>query len=243
MKLSFRQTLFGLGVLGLLALFAALDPRTGPQPLAAAPAATQPPDRPLDRVPADAGLFAHLSAGNLWDNPTVAELRKAYAKELDPALQALEKETGLRPEQINSLTFHYPKIPQGPGDEQLLVLQVTTKKPYDKKTLLAGARPKGEEAKGDVIKLRDNMVVHLTSETQFTVLHESLLEDFKKGPPKAVEGVMSEPIKAARAGKNAFVVGLDLSRPKRSSPRLPELQPFIRCSSRRRSSFRPTRTG
>ena len=225
MKLSFRQTLFGLGVVGLLALFAAIDRRSEPSPLAAAPAAVH----PLDRVPADAGLFAHLSAGNLWDHPTVAELRKAYGKELDPALQALEKETGLRPEQINSLTFHFPKIPQGPGDEQLLVLQVTTKKPYDKKTLLAGARPKGEEAKGDVIKLRDNMVVHLTSETQFTVLHESLLEDFKKGPPKAVEGVMSEPIKAARAGKNAFVVGLDPSQLPNEifTAAPPELQPFL----------------
>ena len=225
MKLSPRQALFGFGLVSLLALAVTIDQRSEPRPLAAAPAAVH----PLDRVPGDAGLFAHLTAGNLWDHPAVAELRKAYAMELEKGLQALEKETGLRPEQISSMTFHFPKIPQGPGDEQLLVLQVTTKKPYDKKTLADGVRPKGEEATGDIIKLRDNMVIHLTTETQFTVLHESLLEDFKKGPAKAVDGVMSEAIKAARTGKNALVVGLDPSQLPNEifTAAPPELQPFV----------------
>jgi prepilin-type processing-associated H-X9-DG protein len=226
MKFSPRQAMLGLAVAGLLAVFAALDPRTHTASVSAAPAA----DQPLDRVPADAGLFIHFRAGDLWDsNPTILGLRKDFAKELEPALKAAEKETGLRPENLNSLTFHFPKIPQGPGDEQLFVVQVSTKKPYDKQTVLAGLRRKGETAKDGVVKLQQNFVLHLTSDTQFTVLHESLLDEFKKGPPKAKDGVMADAIKAAREGKNALVFGLDPSGlpAELFSAAPPELQPFL----------------
>jgi hypothetical protein len=127
------------------------------------------------------------------------------------------------------LTFHFPKIPAGPGDERNFILQVVTKKPYDKDGVLPGFRASKEMAKGDVIKLRDGMVAHLTSDTQFTVLHESLLEEFKKGPPKAAEGLQTNALKAARSGKNALVIGLDPSQLPNEifSAGPPELQPFI----------------
>src|SRR5262245_36379717 len=107
--------------LGALAVFGLL--------LAANSKLSAAPVSPLDRVPANAGLFAHLTAAGVWDHPAVAELRKMFAKELEKALAEVEKETGLRPEQIESVTFHYPKFPQGNGDERLFVLQVVTKKP------------------------------------------------------------------------------------------------------------------
>jgi prepilin-type processing-associated H-X9-DG protein len=184
---------------------------------------------PLDRVPADAGLFAHFQAGDLWNHPAVVELRKAYAKELETGLKAVEKEIGLRPEDVSSITFHYPRLPQGPGDQVLFVIQVVTKKPYNRDTLLTGLRAKGEMAKGDVINLQDKMVLHLTSDTQFTVTHECLLEEYKRGPVKATDGVMSEAIKAARTGKNALVVGLDPSGLPAEifTAAPPELQPFL----------------
>jgi prepilin-type processing-associated H-X9-DG protein len=187
------------------------------------------PISPVDRVPADAGLFAHLSVGNLWEHPTIVDLRKAYAADLEKALKEVEKETGLRPEQIQSVTFHYPKIPQGSGDETLFVLQIVTKKPYDKDKVLIGFRPKGATANGDVIKLEAKMVAHLTTETQLTILHETLLDEFKKGATKTTEGVMKEAIQAAKAGKNALVVGLDPSGlPAEIFDNAPEeLKPFL----------------
>jgi hypothetical protein len=223
MKSILPRTLAGVAILGLLAGLVALNTRSTPEPLQAAPAIS-----PLDRVPADAGLFAHFSAGNLWDHPGIVELRKAYAKDLEKLLAEVEKETGLRPEQIQSATFHFPKFPQGNGDQQLFVLQIVTKKPYKRDTLLGGFRLKDADAKGDVIPLVEKMVVHLTSDTQFTVLHESLLEDFKKGP-KATDGVMKDAIAAAKAGKNAFVAGLDPSQlPAEILDNAePELQPFL----------------
>src|SRR5262245_31664257 len=226
MKLSPRQASFGLAAAGLMAMLALVGPRSGPNQVTAAPAV----DQPLDRVPADAGLLIHFRAGDLWDShPAIVGLRKDFAKELDPGLKTVEKETGLRPEHINSVTFHFPKLPQGPGDEQVFIIQVTTKKPYDKETVLSGLRAKGEKAKGDVVKLREQFVLHLTSDTQFTVLHESLLDEFKKGQPKAKDGVMAEAIKAARDSKNTLVLGLDPSGlPAELFSAAPaELQPFL----------------
>lgn len=187
------------------------------------------PVSPLDRVPADAALFVHLSAGNLWDHPAVTVLRKFYAKDLEKVLKDVEKETGLRPEQIESVTFHFPKIPQGDGDQRLFVLQVVTKKPYDKGTLLAGFRLKDAKVEGDVIKLEEKMVAHLTSDTQFTVTHESLLDEFKKGPAKSTDGIMKDAIQAAKGGKSTLVVGLDPSGlPAEIFDNAPaELQPFL----------------
>lgn len=167
------------------------------------------PISPLDRVPADAQLFAHLKADGIWDHPAIAMLRKFYAKDLEKVLKDVEKETGLRPEQIHSATFHFPKIPGGNGDEALFVLQIVTKKPYDKATLLAGLRKDGEAVKDDVVVLREKLVAHLTSESQFTVLHESLLAEFKKGATKVTDGVMKEVIQAAKSGKSTLVAGLD----------------------------------
>jgi hypothetical protein len=209
---------------GLLTAISLL-PTPDPNPLAAAPAGIS----PLDRVPADAGLFVHFRAGDLWNHSAVNEIKRAYPKELEKALKAIEEETGLRPEQIDTVTFHYPKIPAGAGDERLFVVQVTTKTPYAKDTLLKGLRVKDAKPSGDVIKLEDSLVLQLTSATQFSVVHEKLLDEFNKGPAKKADGVMADALKAAREGKNALVAGLDPSQLPgeifTSAP--PELQPFL----------------
>ncbi|HEX3149189.1 MAG TPA: DUF1559 domain-containing protein [Gemmataceae bacterium] len=224
MKSLTRITIVGLSVVALLAVFA-LSPSPEPTPLAAAPAAIT----PLDRVPADAGLFAHLQAGELWNHPTVAALRKAYPKELEKALKTVQDETGLTPDQIASITFHWPKIPAGPGDEVLFMLQVVTKTPYDKGKVLTGFRDKEAKSTGDVVKLREAMLMHLTSDTQFTVLHESLLDEFKKGATKTTEGILADALKLAKSGKNALTFGLDPSGlpPEIFTNAPPELQPFL----------------
>jgi hypothetical protein len=224
MKLSPRYIFLGVAATGLF-VAVGLAPTVGPTSLTAAPAAVA----PLDRVPADAGLFAHLQAGDLWNHPAIAELRKAYPKELNKALEAIEKETGLRPEQIDTITFHFPKLPMGPGDEALFVLQVVTKKPYAKDGLLPGFRDKDAKAADGVIKLREKMLLHLTSDTQFTVLHETLLDEFKKGKATATDGVLADAVKAARSGKHALTVALDPSQLPAEifTAAPPELQPFL----------------
>jgi len=216
--------LLGLPAVALLAALA-LAPSGNPQPLAAAPAAVA----PLDRVPADAGVVVHFRAGDLWNHPAANEIKKAYPKELEKALKTVEDETGLRPEQIETITFHYPKVPMGPGDEAQFVLQVTTKKPYPRDTVLSGFRSKNANATSDVVTLREKMLLHLTSDTQFTVLHETLLDDFKKGKSTVTDGVMADALKAARDGKHALVLGFDPSGLPAEifTAAPPELQPFL----------------
>jgi prepilin-type processing-associated H-X9-DG protein len=219
-----RYAVAGLAAAGLLAAVAVLPDPTR-TPLAAAPRSVA----PLDRVPADAGLVAHFRAGDLWNHPAVAELKKAYPKELQKALKAVEDETGLKPDQIDTITFHYPKLPMGPGDESQFCLQVTTKTPYAKDSVLAGFRPNGERPVGEIVKLREKMLLHLTSDTQFTVLHESLLDDFKKGKSATTDGVTADALRVARAGTHALVVGFDPSGLPAEifTAAPPELQPFL----------------
>src|SRR5438309_8949013 len=174
-----------LAIAGGLLVAIGLSPSANSR-LAAAPANVS----PLDRVPADAGLFVHFRAGDLWNHPAVNELKKAYPKELEEALKNLERETGLRPEQIDTVTFFYPKLPGGPGDESQFVVQVTTKKPYTPDGLLKGLREKDEKPVGGFTKLQGGLVLHHTSDTQFTVLHESLVDRFKKGATKTTDGVV-----------------------------------------------------
>lgn len=224
MRLSLRRAAYTTGFVGLLAAFAALGGPSAPE-ATAAPG----PTSPLARVPADAAVFVHLKAADVWANPALTDLRKAYAKELAGLLKDAETEVGLSPDDLETVTFHYPKFPGGDGDQELFVLQVVTKKPYDKATILKGFRGKGEMPKGDVLKLGvTNFVLHFTSDRQFTVLHETLLADFKKGAV-AKDGVLKEALAAATDGKAALVFGLD---PTYLPAELfanapPEVQPFL----------------
>ena len=130
-------------------------------------------------------------------------------------LRGIEKATGLRPEQIQSAHVLLSKTPaRTAATNGSSCLQIVTKKPYDKDKFLAGLRCEGAKVKdGIVAKLESKMVAALHHrDTQLTVLHESLLDEFKKGASKMTEGVMKDAIAAAKSGKNALVAGLDPSR-------------------------------
>jgi hypothetical protein len=116
-------------------------------------------------------------------------------------------------------------MPGGPGDEQLFMVVVSTLQPYDVAKLLPSLR-KGE-AKDKVVSLGDNMVLHLTGEKLFAVMHKSLLDAYAKGPAPAKEGVLAATIRLA-AGKDTFVGGVNLdSLPGEIRTNLPvEVQPF-----------------
>ena len=118
MKIAPRQVLYGLAVIGLLSALAEFEGRHRLAPLAAAPASVQ----PLDRVPADAGVFAHINAGELWNHALLVELRKSYGVDAEKIQKEAEKAIGLSLDNIATATFHYPKFPSGPGDEQLFIV-------------------------------------------------------------------------------------------------------------------------
>ena len=225
MKDSSRQILYGLAVFGLMAVVAALTGQPASAPLVAAPAAVQ----PLDRVPADAGLVAHLQAGDLWNHPLLAETRKSYGANGDKLLMKAEKELGFAFDNVAAVTFHYPKFPAGPGDELLFVLQITTKKPYDKAAVFSGFRAKDAQETDGVVALKEDLRLVLVGETQFAVVHDSLVGEFRKGGPAAKDGVLADTLKAAREGKHTLTFGIDPSGLPAEifASALAELQPFL----------------
>jgi hypothetical protein len=197
--------------------------------LAAATCPAADPSDPLSYVPGDAAVFIHLRAGEVWNTPLVTEIRKAVGGDLDKALAAAEKEIGIRPDLVDTATFFYPTMPQGPGDETTFVAIVTTTKPYDKSALLKNVRAKDAKEKDGFIPLEAKLQLALVGERTFAVMHESLVEKFKKGDfGGQKDGVMAEALKLA-AAKHQFVFSIDFSKlPNELFTAAPaELQPFL----------------
>jgi len=224
MSITLKKAASALGVFGLGLALIAWQPSPS-RSVSAAPA----PLLPLDRVSPDSAVLIHGRAAVLWDHPLVKDLRKQFAKPLEVALKNVETETGLTPDQLDTVTFSFPKMPQGPGDENLFIVQVVTKLPYDKVKLLASLRTAKGEMKGDMIDIAGKFKLHFTGPTQFTVLHESLAADFVKGAGIADVGPLAGAIKTAKEAGNTLTFGMDPSGlPNELFSAAPaELQPFL----------------
>ena len=184
---------------------------------------------PLSYVPVNAGVFGHLNVAMVWNSPLGQEIRKAAGKDLDKALAYVEMETGVRLETVETVTFYYPNMPQGPGDETTFNVIVTTNKPYDKVALLKEARLKDSEVKDGMIALEGKLFLHFLNEKSFVVLHEANIEAFKKGPLRDQKsGVMTEALKLAKENHH-LVFSIDFSKLPNEifTAAPPELEPFL----------------
>jgi hypothetical protein len=113
-------------------------------------------DNPLAYVPAQAAMFAHLRVGDLWNSKLSMEIRKAGGKDFDKAIADAVKEFGIHPDAVETVTFFYPTMPMGPGDQQVFILIVTTNKPYDKTNLLSYVRKKDAKEKDGSLRCPTN---------------------------------------------------------------------------------------
>ncbi len=189
---------------------------------------------PLAYVPPDAAVFVHLRAGEVWNIPLFAEIRKSAGKDLDKALGVIENEVGIPIQLVDTATFCYPTMPQGPGDETTFLLIVNTTRPYDKNTLMKSVRAKDAKIKDNMVELgsrgEKKLFLKFADETTFVVLHETLIERFNKGPGRDEKkvGVMSDALKMAR-DKHQFVLSVDFSMlPNEIFTAAPdELKPFL----------------
>jgi prepilin-type processing-associated H-X9-DG protein len=184
---------------------------------------------PLAYIPANASVLIHLRAGDLWNTSLLQEVRKAMGKDFDAYLEEPKKEIGLAVDSIDTATFCFPNMPQGPGDEQTFVVIVTTKTPYDRDALLKPLRKKDAVVNDNRVRLQGNFVLQFSSDTMFLVMHDSLLEKFGQAQtPDAAPGVMTDALKLARE-KNQFVLSVDFSKlpDEILTAELAELQPFM----------------
>lgn len=186
-------------------------------------------DDPLAYVPSNAAVFIHLRAGEIYNGTVFQEARKSLGKELDKYLALAKEAVGASPESVDTATFFYPTMPQGPGDERTFVVAVTTTQPYDRNTLLKKIWKTDAKPGKDRVELEEKFVLYYASDTMFLVMHDSLIEKFAKAPvADTKEGVMTEAIKMAR-DKHHFVLSQDFSKLPNEifTAAPPELQPFL----------------
>ena len=185
---------------------------------------------PLAYVPANAGFFTHARVAEIWNSPLGKEIRKAAGKDLDDALAEAQKAVGVSLDSVETITFCYPTLPMGNGDQLTFVVIVTTNKPFDKNAILKEVRDakKGKEEDG-FTQLQEKLLLHFPNERTFVVLHESNRAAFKKGPlGEQKPGAMTEALKLAN-DKHHLVYSLDFSQlPNELFTAAPaELRPFL----------------
>ncbi|MCE9532757.1 MAG: DUF1559 domain-containing protein [Planctomycetes bacterium] len=196
--------------------------------------------QPLDYVPSNAAVFAHLRVGDLLDSPLYQNLRKTSAKEIDGLFDEAYPTLGLRLDSVETATFFYPTMPMGPGDETTFVIIVSTRKPYDKVTLFKEIRDKRkEQVKDGHFPLANKLYLKFLDEKSFVVLHEIHFEMFKKPPaPQDKDGVVTEALKMAR-DKHHFAASIDFSKLPNElfTAAPPELQPFLPLLKAKTTAF------
>lgn len=103
--------------------------------------------KPLERVPKDAALFAHIRVREMMES----NLIKEFLKSLDPKIQsqiskelAFEKNFGHTLADLESLTIVLPRLTENHPFESGYVV-VVTQKPYDKKKLIQNLKRKEEK--------------------------------------------------------------------------------------------------
>ncbi len=187
-------------------------------------------DDPLAYVPANASLFVHVRAGDLWNTALIQEVRKAAAKDLPTYLDEAKDELGLAVDSVDTFTFCFPDMLQIGNDESFVII-VTTKTPFDKSALLKKHRLKDAALKENRVQLEDKFVLQFASDTMFLVTHQSLTERFAKAPaPDGKPGAMTDALKLARE-KNHFVFSIDFGKIPAEILSVistqPETQPFL----------------
>ncbi len=182
--------------------------------------------KPLDRVPKDAAVFAHVRIGNAFENALVAE----FLKQLDPTIlnevfgaDALKSYFGLTLQDAETLTFVCPQMTAEADLNQLVCVEVVTKKPYDKKSLTEKLKrriienaPKGKlvpkermprKLPDNVLQLESvpaNLVFH--GERELTIVPDRMLDNYLSAKLKAT-GPHDEMLKKAASGDYHIVVG------------------------------------
>jgi len=183
---------------------------------------------PLAYVPGNAGVFAHVRVGDLLRSPVADEIRKSAAKEVEYLFGEGAKEIGVRIDQLETATFCFPNMPQGPGDERTFVIILTTSQPYDKDTIFKPFRDgKKVEMKDGMIVLPNKMMIKFMDAKTVAVFHETHLDLIAKGADQK-PGVISGALQLARNRSHA-TVSIDFSKLPNEilTAAPPELQPFL----------------
>lgn len=182
--------------LALAAAVAAVGPFGAPQPVSAKPLAPD-ADAALQYVPADAALFLHADTAALWNHEVTKSFRAADKATFAALEAAVAKTTGVKVDDLKSVTFFFPTVMQ-PNDTEKFGVVLAFANGYDAKALTAGVEgllPKN--AKVSVVEASNTVAVVLVG----------LDAKYGKPQPAGADGPLADAIRAAAGGKHALVAG------------------------------------
>ena len=172
---------------------------------------------PLDYIPADAVAVVSVRWADCWDHPVLKPALRAYMKDVPGALDNFRRYYGVEPADIDRqvlFSLMNPNVlgPYGPALEPCVL--VTTRKPYDRRTILEAAAPGAREEK---IKDRsyytkgEGFWYAFLDDRTYVMGPDSFMKPYLSLPTIAKEGPMAPVLKLA-AEKHLMAVGINVGK-------------------------------
>src|SRR6185312_13641418 len=175
----------------------------------------------LQYVPADAALFIHADAAQLWQSPMIKSLRAADKQGFGDIAAKGKKTFGVDPDSLKTITVFWPKL-KGPGDTESFVLVLVFSKAYNVAQL--------EKGLGEFLHRRRESSLLLTPSDKVAVYLSGLKPDeYGKRRPADKDGPLTAALREAGNGKHLAVFATTLaSMPDeiRGDAIPPEVRPF-----------------
>jgi hypothetical protein len=184
--------------------------------------ATLPSD--LARVPADAAGFVSLRPADVWFSDLGKNLRKRLGKDLEPMTREFKRTLGLTLADIERVT-----LVLGAESPDPMMAVMRTRKPYDRKAVLAAFAPDASEEKFKGYSLyaaSRGQALLAVGDKVFVVGPVEVVKDSLAPPRGKGEGLA--PALATAAGKHALVAAFNpTALPEERKKKLPpEAKPF-----------------
>ncbi|MDB5313653.1 MAG: hypothetical protein JWO38_7855 [Gemmataceae bacterium] len=187
--------LFGLLSGGLLTVILIPSDRAA----AARPPAPLPLE--LQYVPADAAVFLHADAAQLWDGSIGKAIRAADQKFFEELAAQANSMFGATPDAVKSVTLFWPKLKR-PQDGESFGVVVAFNAPFDKQKLKAGIER--------LSPVRGRSSFH-TPTDRVAVWLAGLDEEYAKPRPAEKTGPLTGAIREAASGKHLLVAASALA--------------------------------
>ncbi len=167
----------------------------------------------LDLVPRDAAGFLSVRVADLWADAHFQKMRAELTKQYGESVKDLEKSYALGVDlgQVERLTVVMPKLPEPRSEGLVLVLLVTTAKPYDKAKVLGAVLPESKEQayKGKTLHVAGDAAVYPVNERSYAMGPTPAVEALLDQAGKGAQGPLSDAL-ARAAGTHQVTAGLNM---------------------------------
>ncbi len=168
----------------------------------------------LALVPGDATAFIRVRFADLWNSPLGQLIRQQAGVELAKATIEMEKETGFKLTDIDTINIIVLGVTGGEREPPIVAI-VSTAQPYDGKKIVSAMKGNVQVRKhgGKAYHIGDRApAIHFASERMIFVGDEPVLKRFLEGSAKPAGGKLAGALKLA-AEKHHVVAGFQVPEP------------------------------